>query len=429
MNIETLKPEPVTEKKADKPLTDAALLALLTEAADEYRPKIRMSLEPKLVIKALSFVGGVIAGRTTLPVLNMIQCSGYDDRLAFTATDLDLTITATFNGADRPGVCLLPKLALLSAIKGSKGMVTIDEQKGYTFKITADGCSRTIPGMNPDEAVPEQRIKKVELSAKLSAAKFREALKIVEAAISTDASRYVLNGVYLNFTPNEVTIVTTDGRRLHLTSMMRLDPDKAWADKIAAKNKCEHSFGVIVPTNTVKHLLKMPMEKTDDLLVVEASHCVFAKNGDTITCDQVSFSYGRFLLMSKKVDGNYPNYNQVIPKDCKETVTVLANELATAINNVKSVLTKKSNMVKLTLSRHKLTVTASSPELGEDKAEIVTNYHGKDGCVIAFNHEYLLDVCASFKDGELEFEYTDELSPGKFVCGPAFAVVMPMRLS
>ena len=135
------------------------------------------------------------------------------------------------------------------------------------------------------------------------------------------------------------------------------------------------------------------------------------------------------LIISKLVDGNYPNYRQVIPGECQERVALPREEFLGALRRAELMTSDKSNSVKLTLSRNQLAITANTPEVGEAREGLAINYKGKD-FAIAFNPGYLMDPLKALDAEEVFFELIDELSPGVLKTNSPFLyVIMPMRMS
>jgi DNA polymerase-3 subunit beta len=135
------------------------------------------------------------------------------------------------------------------------------------------------------------------------------------------------------------------------------------------------------------------------------------------------------IVISKLVEGNYPNYKQVIPSETKERVALPREEFLAALRRAQIMTSDKANSVKLSIGRNNLTITANSPEVGEARESLAINYKGKD-LQIAFNPAYLIDPLSVLAEDEVFLELIDELSPGVLkINGPFLYVVMPMRLS
>ena len=429
--------EALADVPATEPLTDEQLIELLAQVAPAPEQKLKVSFPPDAYRKAITFIAGVSPKKSTLPVLSMIHCQS-NGATTFRASDLDIFASVEVpEVAAVEGECLIPRTALLAALKSGKRTVAIELRPKLMVDIVTDGMKQTVPSISVEDFVP---LPKYEPSVRLkvSASMFKEALKRCALAMSEDASRYVLNGVAIECSPNGIVLVATDGRRLHKVEMHRLDYDSDWAarlQELEANSKAaaeamekfqqDQRFTLIVPTATVEHLLKLPIT-TYDILSIEAEP--MKDGGENVPAPWCAFQYERIGLISRQIQGRYPNFRQVIPHDMKEKIRLEADALATAVNQVKTITTEKEVSVKLTFTGQKLTVSASSVEKGQSSTEIATNYDGKD-VGVALNPKYLLDALTAFKGLEIEFGINDELCPVKLVNGSTLAVIMPMRLS
>ena len=202
--------------------------------------------------------------------------------------------------------------------------------------------------------------KKVELPQE----KVRSMMKKTSFAISTDESRYVLNGIFISLKDHKMTMVATDGRRLAMVD-----------EEVDVSEKSQGEF--IAPAKAVNELNRLLQDKGN----VEIHY----------TDNQASFTLkdeknGSVLIVSKLIEGNYPNYRQVIPTEVKERVSLVREEFLHALKRAEIMTSDKSNSVKLTFGKNNLAITANSPEVGEARESIAINYKGKD-MAIAFNPE------------------------------------------
>jgi DNA polymerase-3 subunit beta len=235
-------------------------------------------------------------------------------------------------------------------------------------------------------------------------------LKKTSFAISSDESRYVLNGLYFNFNDGKLIIVATDGRRLALVEEVTDFPEEA-----------EGSF--IVPTKTVNELGRLLQNK--GALSIELSE-------GRVAFDLIQEEEGNPVvtstIISKLIDGSYPNYKQVIPNEVEERIALGREELLQALKRVELMTTDKSGSAKLSFTENNLVISANTPDVGEARESIAINYQGKD-LAVAFNPTYLMDPLKALDNDEVFLELTDELSPGVVkINDPFLYVIMPMRL-
>jgi DNA polymerase-3 subunit beta len=263
-----------------------------------------------------------------------------------------------------------------------------------------------IHGIGADEFPPQPKFKddkKVTLSQETA----RAMLGKTSFAISTDESRYVLNGVFMSLKDHKLTMVATDGRRLALAD-----------EEVDVSEKSQGEF--IIPAKAVGELNRLLQEKGDVEIKFGENQAAFKLKDDK------GFSV---LVLTKLIEGNYPNYRQVIPAETKERVPLARDEFLHALRRAEIMTSEKANSVRLTFSKNNLAITANSPEVGEARESLAVNYKGKE-IAIAFNPKFLIEPLNALSEDEVFFELTDELSPGVLkINGPFLYVVMPMRLS
>jgi DNA polymerase-3 subunit beta len=204
-----------------------------------------------------------------------------------------------------------------------------------------------------------------------------------------------------------MTVVATDGRRLALAD-----------EEVDISEKSQGEF--IIPAKAVNELNRLLQEKGDVEIKFGENQAAFKLKDDK------GFSV---LVLTKLIEGNYPNYRQVIPAETKERVPLVREEFLHALRRAEIMTSEKANSVKLTFGKNNLAITANSPEVGEARESLAVNYKGKE-IAIAFNPKFLIEPLGALTEDEVFFELTDELSPGVLkVNGPFLYVVMPMRLS
>jgi DNA polymerase-3 subunit beta len=241
----------------------------------------------------------------------------------------------------------------------------------------------------------------------LSQENIRAMIKKTSFAVSTDESRYVLNGIFISLKESKMTLVATDGRRLAMVD-----------EEVELTEKSNGEF--IVPAKAVNELNRL----------LQPSGNVELKFGDNQASFELKDEKGfSVLLITKLIEGNYPNYRQVIPGEAKERISLAREEFLQALRRAEIMTSEKANSVRLNFGKNLLTITANSPEVGEARENITINYKGKD-IAIAFNPRYLIDPLTALNEDEVFFELIDELSPGVLkINGPFLYVVMPMRLN
>jgi DNA polymerase-3 subunit beta len=284
--------------------------------------------------------------------------------------------------------------------------IEIEVDDKNTCSVRSGASFYKINGLNAEEFPPLPKFKE-DKKVVLPQEKIRGMLKKTSFAISTDESRYVLNGIFISLKEHKMTMVATDGRRLAMVD-----------EEVDVSEKSQGEF--IVPAKAVNELSRLLSDKGEVEIRYSDNQASFTLK------DEKGFS---ILIITKLIEGNYPNYRQVIPAEAKERVSLQREEFLHALKRAEIMTSDKSNSVKLAFTKNNLAITANSPEVGEARETLAINYKGKD-MAIAFNPKYMIDPLNALSNEEVFLELIDELSPGVFkINSPFLYVVMPMRLS
>jgi DNA polymerase-3 subunit beta len=361
------------------------------------------------LLEELSLTQGVVERKTTIPILSNLLCEAKGNRLTITATDLELSIRTSCEAkVKKDGAGTIPAKKLLELIR-----LLPDEEirfkllENHWMQITCDRRNYKLVGMSKDNfpALPDFPHALVKIPAKLLAAVIAK----TTFAISLEESRYTLNGALLVVKPNSLTMVATDGHRLAM-----VETDHKF-EGLSAETR------VLVPKKAMNEVQRLAAESGDDATVE------FAQDES-----HLFFQFGGRLLTCRKLTGQFPNYEAVLPRDVNKTVSIERNELQDALRRVSQLADQRSHAVKFVLAKEGLEISASSPEYGEAKEAIEKEYKGEP-ISIGFNAQYLLDFLAAAPDGPISFELKDEQSAGQLrPLGDESSryryVVMPMRI-
>jgi len=367
---------------------------------------MKLSIAKDQLIAGLQAVQNVVGSRTTLPILSNVLLKGEGNHLQFTATDLDVTISCHVDAkVSKEGGTTIPVKRFFSIVRELQAPeIELDTNDKSVSSLKAGASFYKINGIAADEFPPMPEFGE-SASIVLPQEKFKAMLKKTSIAISMDESRYVLNGVFMSFKSDKLTLVATDGRRLSMT-------EEELSDGATGE--------FIVPTKAVSELNRLLQNSGDVKIQFTENQVSFELSGE---------GQQTILLMSKLVEGNYPNYKQVIPNETKERVTLVREELHQALRRAEVMTNEKSNSVKLTFAKNNLAITANTPDVGEGRESIAINYNGPE-ISIAFNPGFLMDPLKVLDGDEVYMELNDELSPGLVrVNGPFLYVLMPMRMS
>jgi len=365
-------------------------------------------------VTGLQQVLNVVGTRATMPILSNVLIQAEGDQLSLTTTNLDLGIRCQIKAEVlNAGGITLPVRKLATIVRAlPDAEVEVDASSGNQAKITSGGSLFRIMGIAQEEFPPlpsfaDQHVFNLKQDDILGM------LKSVSYAMSSDENRYILNGVYFVFGDEKLTLVATDGRRLALTGK-ELEVTE------------ENAGNFILPAKTVTELEKA-LGQGEDLKITFTDRQVAFEI--RISGDDDSGLVDSVYLVSKIVEGNYPNYRQVIPKETESRIKIERELMAECVQRAALVTSDKNNSVKLKLADNLLEISGSSPEYGESHESMAIAYEGSE-VQVAFNPYFLLDPLKALNADEIYFEFKDELSPGVFKTLDDFlCVIMPLRLS
>ncbi|HLP09834.1 MAG TPA: DNA polymerase III subunit beta [Opitutaceae bacterium] len=361
----------------------------------------------------LAQVLNVVGSKATMPILSNVLIEADKDHISLATTNLDLGIRCKIKAeVKEAGAITLPVKRLATIVRELPNIdVAVDTTPSHQAKIASGGSAFKIMGMGKEEFPPMPEFAD-EKAVTLEQEELATMLKSVSYAQSSDETRYILNGVYFSFRENKLTLVATDGRRLALTSKDLTSPEGAG--------------NIILPAKTVSELVRMLDKGTKVRLAVTEKRSAFEigtdKVGDNGLIDNI-------YLFSKVVDGNYPNYNQVVPKETHQRIKLERELFFQCVHRAALVTSEKSNSVKLKLSNNLLEITASSPDFGDAHESMAIEYAGPE-LQVAFNPQFVMDPLKALNKDQVFFELKDEVSPGVFKTLESFlCVIMPVRLS
>lgn len=361
----------------------------------------------------LAQVLNVVGSKATMPILSNVLIEAEKDQISLTTTNLDLGIRCKIKAdVKETGSVTLPVKRLATIVRELPNVdVTFDASPNHQVKLTSGGSTFKIMGIGKEEFPPLPEFGD-EKAYTLEQTELTAMLKSVAYAQSTDETRYILNGVYFNFKDGRLSLVATDGRRLALISK-EMDVPAASAGAI------------ILPAKTVGELTRL-LDKGEKLKInFNDRRAAFQIATDKDTSGLVDHVY----LYSKVVEGNYPNYNQVIPKETHQRIKLERELFLQCVHRAALVCSEKSNSVKIKLTSNLLEITAQSPDFGEAHESMAIGYSGPD-LQVAFNPTFVMDPLRALTKDEVFFEVKDEVSPGVFKTLESFiCVIMPVRLS
>lgn len=364
---------------------------------------MKFSVSKEKFLAGLQTVQNVVSTRTTLPILSNVLLQAEGDQVRLTTTDLDVGVSGGITAQiEKPGATTLPARRLATIVRELPAAdIQIEVDSKNVASIRCGQSFFKILGLPEEEFPPLPKFDDTRTFT-IPQQALRDALKKTSYAISTDETRYVLNGILFSFKENKLTLVATDGRRLALVDLEVEFPRSQEVD-------------IIVPTKAVTELGRLLGDEGDVRLSVGEN--------------QVSFQINDTLLASKLIEGNYPNYRQVIPGEAKERVTLERELFLNAVHRVSLLSSEKSNSVKLVFSKNNIEIAANTPDVGEARESLAVAYKGREFS-IAFNPEFLQAPLRALTNDEVYLDMIDEMSPGVIkIQSPFLYVLMPMRIS
>jgi DNA polymerase III subunit beta len=361
----------------------------------------------------LAQVLNVVGSKATMPILSNVLIEAEKDRLVLTTTNLDLGIRCRIKAdVKETGSVTLPVRRLAGIVRELPNVdVTVDVSPNHQAKLVSGGSTFRIMGIGREEFPPLPEFGD-EKAYTLEQGELSGMLRSVAYAQSSDETRYILNGVYFNFQDGKLALVATDGRRLAVVSKEMEVP-------------AESAGAIILPAKTVAELARL-LDKGEKVKInFNDRRCAFQIATDKDGSGLVDSTY----LYSKVVEGNYPNYQQVIPKETHQRIKLERELFLQCVHRAALVCSEKANSVRIKLSSNLLEITAQSPDFGEAHESMAIGYSGPE-LQVAFNPAFLLDPLRALAKDEVFFEVKDEVSPGVFKTLESFiCVIMPVRLS
>lgn len=360
-------------------------------------------------MKSLGHVQNVVERRNTIPILSNVKMEGKDGMLSLNATDMDLDISESVAAEIAvAGETTAPAHTLYDIVRKLPEGSQVELETTEDSLTLRAGRSRFTLSCLPTADFPVMAGGEMPQEFRLSAGELRSLIDRTKFAISTEETRYYLNGIYLHVAERDgvdvLRAVATDGHRLASVEV----PLPAGAAGMA---------GVILPRKTVGELRKLIDEIGDDITVA-------------LSETKVRFSFADAVMSSKLIDGTFPDYARVIPSDNDKILDVECKSFAEAVDRVSAISTEKSRAVKLAVGNNNLVLSANSPDNGSASEEIEVAYTA-EAIEIGFNSRYLLDITQQIEGDIAQFVMSDSASPTivrEVGDTSALYVLMPMRV-
>ncbi|MDZ7895960.1 MAG: DNA polymerase III subunit beta [Sphingobium sp.] len=367
---------------------------------------MKATVERAILLRSLSHVQSVVERRNTIPILsNVLIEATADGAIRLTATDLDLQIVDSIQAqVETPGATTVSAHTLFDIARklpeGSQVSLSAADGK---IQVVA-GRARFNLASLPRDDFPIIAEGDLPTTFELPAETLKQIIDKTRFAISTEETRYYLNGIFFHVTDEDLKAAATDGHRLARVTVARPDGAQGMPD-------------IIVPRKCIAELRKL-LDELDGNVQIDLS------------ASKIRFGLGSAVLTGKLIDGTFPDYSRVIPTANDKLLKIDPRSFEEGVDRVATIATEKTRAVKMGLDRDKITLSVTSPENGTAAEEVPGDFAG-EGFDIGFNARYLLDILGQIDGDMVELHLADAAAPTLIRendDSPALYVLMPMRV-
>ncbi|MDF3023502.1 MAG: dnaN [Alphaproteobacteria bacterium] len=373
---------------------------------------MKFTIDRADLLRSLNHVHSVVERRNTIPILANVLLRAEKDSLSLTTTDMDLEIVESVSAhASAPGATTVPAHTLYDIVRKLPDASTVEftTGAGETTLLVKAGKSTFRLGCLPTEDFPKMgSTEKFSYSFSVPAADLRTLIDRTRFAISNEETRYYLNGIYLHAAESDgvsvLRAVATDGHRLARFEMPLPEGAKDMP-------------GVIIPRKAINEIRKLIDEAGDSIEI-------------GLSDNKLKFTFDHVTMTTKLIDGTFPDYERVIPKNNDKFLEVNPAAFASAVDRVSTISSEKSRAVKLTLNGKTMTLSANSPDSGSASEEIEVRFNS-GAMEIGFNSAYLMDVTRQIEGEGCRISLSDPASPTiiqDIADNSSLYVLMPMRV-
>ncbi|MGE3841831.1 MAG: DNA polymerase III subunit beta [Vicinamibacterales bacterium] len=362
------------------------------------------------LLRELQLLQGIVERKNTIPILANILVEAQDNSLKLLATDLDVGLRSQCEASvAKPGTSTLPARKLFEIIKAlPETDVRFDEDKSGV-KVAADRFESRLPTLPSEEFPNLPGQAPAGTKYVIPAAGLRQMVSKTQFAITGEDTRYFLNGGLLVLKPDGMSLVATDGHRLALVSVKREAVDEAASPEER----------VILPKKTLSELGRLLTESTGDVSFTKSDNHLFFESGSRV-------------LISRVIDGQFPAFDRVIPRNNDKRVEFERDRLSSAVRRVALLSNERSRAVRFQMDPGQVEVTSSSQEFGDARELLMVDYDGPT-VQICFNAGYVLDFLGAVETERVVLEFKDDVSqalmrPVGSTDYDYLYVIMPMRL-
>ena len=371
---------------------------------------MKLKIKKEEILKGLQRIQGVVEKKNTMPILSNMLLTADGNGVEIVATDLEIGLRGRYAGeVEKPGSVTVSAKKMYEIVRELPAEdIQINVEDGNWVKVISGQSQFKLVALPKDEYPSLPDVEEEGMIA-IDGETLREMIKKTLYAVGENDARYVLNGLFVHMTQAKnglnIRMVGTDGHRLSMIDRV-----------IDAKHREE---SMIIPKKAMielRRILEEDSSKAELRIGFSKNHALFKRDG--------------LVMVSKLIDGNYPNYIQVVPAKSTKKVAVSKDQFAHAVKRVSILSKEKTNAVKMQLDKNALVLSTNNPEVGEASEELAVDYKG-EAITIGFNSRYLMDALGAMDRANIFLELNDSLSPcliteegdEHYKC-----VVMPMRV-
>ena len=374
------------------------------EATSTIRGQLMKAVcDRSALLESLNLVGPVVVSRTPKPVLTCVKLSADDSTLTLAATDLEVSVQLSTQRVEvtQNGEALVPVDKLIQIVRESSDPTIDIETEGEQTHIKGQDSHFKLMGYPADD-FPPLPVFEGDPDFEVTASELRQMVAQTIFATARENSRYAINGVLMDRDANKLSVVATDGHRLAVS-----------------RGSCKSSGGkgsAIIPTKALNVLLRLFGDSDQPVKV-------------KMTENQALFATDNALLSSNLVEGNFPPYTDVIPKDGDKKATLETGSIVSAFRRTALLTNEESKGVKMSFSNKSLTLSSRAPEMGEATINVSCPQYDGEDIEICFNPNYVLDALKMVGEDQVTLEMKAPNKPGVLRSGQSFLyVIMPVNL-
>lgn len=367
---------------------------------------MQFKIKKEVFLKALGQVQGIIEKTHTIPILANVHIHAGENEITLTATDLEIGVRSKFTTEIiKEGKVTVSAKKLFEIIRELPDReILFKSKENCWIEIKCEKSVFNLVGLSSEEYPKFPEVKSDNL-LNISSKKLNEMIDKTIFSISNDETKYNLNGIFLKYENNKISMISTDGHRLSY-NFMDISDDFSCFEK-----------GSILPKKGIFELRKIINKENENLKIGIADNNFVVIDENTV-------------LIMRLVDGEFPDYRRVIPEKSETTSIINKNEFFHALKRISILSSEKSKGIKVCFEKNNLTLTSSNPDLGDAREEIDISYSGPE-IAIGFNSKYIIDILQAIDEEFIEFHLKDNLSPGMIEPEKQknfISVIMPMRL-